>query len=51
MLPDSGVTYLDMVTMQNELSAMLGRAVDLLTPSALSPYFRDQVLASAEMVY
>lgn len=50
-LPDSGVTYLDMVTMQDELSALLGRRVDLLTPGALSPYFRERVLQSAETVY
>ncbi len=50
-VPDSGVTFLDMVTMQDELAAILGRDVDLLTPDALSPYFRDRVLAAAETVY
>lgn len=50
-VPDSGVTYLDMVAMQEELAALLGRSVDLLTPGALSPHFREQVLGSAETVY
>ncbi|MCD4685861.1 MAG: nucleotidyltransferase family protein [Anaerolineae bacterium] len=50
-MPDSGVTFLDMVLMQDELAGILGRDVDLLTPNALSSYFRDRVLAAAETVY
>lgn len=38
-------------TMENELSALLGRRVDLNTPGFLSPYFRDEVLKEAETVY
>ncbi|OGV74010.1 MAG: nucleotidyltransferase [Lentisphaerae bacterium RIFOXYB12_FULL_65_16] len=38
-------------SMQDELSALLGRTVDLNTPGFLSPYFRDQALASAEVAY
>ena len=35
-----------------ELSALLGgRRVDLRTPGDLSPYFRDEVLQSAEVQY
>jgi predicted nucleotidyltransferase len=37
--------------MQDELSAMLGRRVDLRTPNELSKYFRDEVLAEAEELY
>ena len=37
--------------MQEELSAILGRNVDLNTPGFLSRYFRDQVLAEAENQY
>ena len=37
--------------MEIELSEMLGRRVDLNTPSFLSRYFRDQVLREAEDVY
>ena len=37
--------------MQNELSEILGRKVDLNTPQFLSRYFRDQVLAEAEVQY
>ena len=37
--------------MQRELSAIVGRNVDLNTPGFLSPYFRDQVLTEAEVQY
>jgi predicted nucleotidyltransferase len=37
--------------MEKELSKILGRKVDLNTPGFLSPYFRDQVLAEAEVQY
>ncbi|MGC9335473.1 MAG: nucleotidyltransferase family protein [Anaerolineae bacterium] len=37
--------------MEAELSRLLGREVDLNTPGFLSPYFRDQVLAEAEVQY
>jgi len=37
--------------MQDELSRMLGRQVDLHTPSSLSKYYRDEVLAEAEELY
>jgi hypothetical protein len=38
-------------SMQEELCRILGRKVDLNTPQCLSPYFRDQVLAEAEVQY
>jgi uncharacterized protein len=34
--------------MEQELSELLGRQVDLNTPQFLSPYFRAEVLAEAE---
>ncbi|MCL7454834.1 MAG: nucleotidyltransferase family protein [Anaerolineae bacterium] len=37
--------------MEAELSELLGQKVDLNTPGFLSPYFRDQVLAEAEVHY
>jgi hypothetical protein len=36
---------------QEELAELLGRKVDLLTPAGLSKYFRDTVLAQAEVIY
>jgi hypothetical protein len=37
--------------MQDQLAAILGRPVDLNTPGFLSRYFRDAVLAEAEVLY
>jgi len=39
------------VEIQEELSKLLGRRVDLHTPKSLSRYFRDKVLAEAEVQY
>jgi predicted nucleotidyltransferase len=38
-------------SMQDELSEMLGRKVDLNTPNFLSKYFRDKVIQEAEVQY
>ena len=37
--------------MQEELSVLLGRRVDLNTPASLSRYFRARVLQEAETLY
>ena len=37
--------------MENELSALFGREVDLRTPQDLSRYFRDEVTESAAVQY
>jgi predicted nucleotidyltransferase len=37
--------------MQDELSSLLGRRADLNTAQCLSKYFRDDVLAEAEVIY
>jgi len=37
--------------LQEELSAMFGRQVDLNTPGFLSDYFRDEVMREAEVQY
>lgn len=36
---------------QDELTHVLGRAVDLHTPESLSPKFRDQVLRELDILY
>ncbi len=38
-------------SMARELSKMLGRRVDLNTPQDLSHYYRDEVLAEAQVLY
>ena len=39
------------VEMENELSGLAGRKVDLRTPQDLSRYFRDEVTREAEVLY
>jgi hypothetical protein len=41
----------EIVTLENELTEMLGRKVDLRTPKDLSKYFRDQVVREAKVQY
>jgi predicted nucleotidyltransferase len=43
--------YIRLAGMELELSRILGRKADLNTPKMLSRYFRDQVLAQAEVQY
>jgi len=38
-------------SLQDELSKLFGRTVDLNTPNCLSPEFRDNVVATAEVLY
>ena len=51
LTPEAQVTLLDMVRMQDELSAIIGRRVDLRTKGFLSRYFRDEVVAAAEVEF
>ena len=39
------------ISMEYELSEIMGRKVDLNTPGFLSPYFRDSVAREAEVAY
>ena len=43
-----GLTFF---SIQDELSELIKRPVDLNTPHFLSPYFREEVLAKAEVQY
>ncbi len=45
------VPGLGFFTMQQELSTLIGRPVDLNTPGFLSRYFRESVLKEAEPLY
>lgn len=40
-----------MVKMESELSDIIGHPVDLKTPNDLSPYFRNDVLNKAKLIY
>ena len=45
------VPGLALIDIEDELSALLGRPVDLATPKSLSRWIRDRVLAEAELQY
>lgn len=45
------LSYFQLARAQRMLEEALKRPVDLLTPNALSHFFRDEVLAEAESIY
>jgi uncharacterized protein len=49
--PEAQVGLFELFDMEQELSCILGRQVDMNTPNSLSKYFRDQVLQEAEEQY
>lgn len=49
--PDARVGLFSLVQMEQELTELLGRTVDLRTPGELSRYFRDEVRTGAEILY
>ena len=49
--PAARVTFLTLAKMQRELEALLGRAVDLIPKDGLKPVIRNQVLATARVLY
>lgn len=44
-------SLLALVRLEQELSAALGRKVDLLTEAALSPYLRERILRELQVIY
>ena len=49
--PHHSVGLIGLAGIEQELSELLGRGVDLNTAGFLSKYFRDEVLREAEVVY
>ena len=49
--PDNVPGFFGLARMERELSELLGRRADLRTPEDLSRYFREEVLAEAEVQY
>jgi len=49
--PSARITFLDMVSIEMELTDLLNRQVDLRTPQELSRYFRQKVLNGAQVLY
>jgi len=49
--PAARVTFLTLARMQRELETLLGRAVDLVPRDGLKPVIRNQILATARVLY
>ncbi|MHB0915991.1 MAG: nucleotidyltransferase family protein [Thermoleophilia bacterium] len=49
--PDHIPGYIGLARMERELADSIGRKVDLRTPQEMSRYFRDEVVANAEVLY
>jgi hypothetical protein len=49
--PGEAYTYFTLVHLEEELSALLGRVIDLHVRTSLHPYLRDKVLTQAEALY
>lgn len=49
--PNAPIGLFEFVRIQRRLSEFSGKKIDLLTPSALSKYFREEVLTNAKTIY
>jgi uncharacterized protein len=49
--PLAKVGYFKLIDIQDSLEKNVGKRIDLLTPGALSKYFKNKVLAEAEVIY
>ena len=49
--PEHVPGYIGLAGMENELSEIIGRKVDMNTPNCLSRYFREEVIKAAEVQY
>lgn len=48
---DQAPGFFKFVDMEEELSSIIGRTVDLKTPNSLSRFFREDVLSKAKVIY
>jgi predicted nucleotidyltransferase len=44
-------SLLSLVALERQISAALGKKVDLLTEAAISPYLRDRILRDLRIIY
>ena len=49
--PSAVIGFFSLSDIKHNFEAFLKKSVDLLTPAAISKYFRDEVLSQAETVY
>jgi len=46
-----GVSYFDLFDIERAIAEDIGKKIDLVTPNALSKYFREDVFREAEKIY
>jgi hypothetical protein len=49
--PEQQYTYFTLAQIENDLSSLLGRKVDLHVSKSVHPFLRDKVLGQAEALY
>jgi len=49
--PTAVIGFFALSDMKHNFESFMGKTVDILTPEAISKYFRDEVLAQAECIY
>ena len=49
--PEAHIGLFSLARMENELSTIFNRKVDLVTKGGLKPLIRDEILAQAEVLY
>lgn len=49
--PSARIGFFKLIGIQENIERALNRKVDLLTPEALSKYFRSDILNQAEVIY
>lgn len=49
--PTAKIGFFEFVRFQRRLSDFIGKKVDLLTPEAISKFFKEKVIKEAEIVY
>jgi predicted nucleotidyltransferase len=47
----SPIGYFELIRAEDELASFFGRPVDLLTERAISPFIKDAVLESAQVIF
>ena len=45
------IGFFELFDIQSHLESVLGMKIDLVTPQAVSKYFKDEVMAQAEVIY
>lgn len=50
-LPSARIGFFKLAQIKRNMEQNINKPIDLLTPEAISKYFRDQILKEAEVIY